>query len=91
MLETPLDDGLTETQVTKLFSKLSGLKGIPIEIQAEYSTAMGFIDLTTAEKLNYNYAEIDEFVMNILNDMNLEKEDNTYKMNGINIYLSRTI
>ena len=92
--ETPHDRGLTQTDAADLISMLHGLEGIPIEIQAENSTAMGFINMTDAEFMNYDYKLLTEFVQEILNDMNKETPDCSYEMElpgvgTIDIWISR--
>ncbi len=93
LLEKPLDEGLTKAEVIDLFDMLSGTSAIPIEIQAENSVAMGFINLTDAEFLNYDYTGLTNKVRAILNDMDLENEGCSYEIeNGhghSTIYLSR--
>ena len=93
LLEKPLDAGLTKNESTKLFDRLHGIEAIPIEIQAEHSTAMGWINLTDAEILNYEYTGLTEFIQTILEDMENENPDGVYVYddgtNEIDIFLTR--
>ena len=92
--EKPLDEGLTRSEVMDLFDILSGVEAIPIEIQGDVnSTAMGFINLTDADWMDYDYSKLEDVVKNILNDMNNEKDPPIYECpnnNGVTtIWLSR--
>ena len=92
--EKPLDEGLTRSEVMDLFDMLSGVEAIPIEIQGDVnSTAMGFINLTDADWMDYDYSKLEDVVKNILNDMNNEKDPPIYECpnnNGVTtIWLSR--
>ena len=91
--EKPLDEGLTKEEVMDMFDLLSGAEAIPIEIQGESSSAMGFINLTDAEYMNYDYTALEDYISGILNDMEKEDEDCEYEIannHGVStIYLSR--
>ena len=91
--EKPLDEGLSQEEVIDLMDLLSGRDMIPIEIQANNSSAMGFINLTDAEFMNYDYSGLIQEVRRILNDMENEREDCTYYVKNncgeSSMYLSR--
>lgn len=92
--EKPLDEGLERSEVMDLFDMLKGTSGIPIEIQGEWSTSMGFIDTDDADSLGYDYTVIEAFVREILEDMDKESPDCCYTVNvpdvgNIDIWLSR--
>ena len=91
--EKPHDEGLTKAEVMDLYDMLSGVEAIPIEIQGEYSTAMGFINLTDAEFMNYDYSNLESYIQEILNDMEKENEDCEYQIDTncgySTIYMSR--
>jgi hypothetical protein len=93
LLEKPLDEGLSKSEVMNLFDMLSGVNAIPIEIQGEHSTAMGFINLTDAEFMNYDYTKLEDFVKSVLNDMNNENDNCEYEVENncgySTLYLSR--
>lgn len=93
LFERPLDDGITAGESMELFNKLHGIKAIPIEIQNENSTAMGWINLADAEILNYDYTGLTEFIQTILGDMKNENPDGVYVYdngtNEIDIFLAR--
>lgn len=78
-IEKPLDEGLSVEDIKDIYEKLSGVNAIPLEIQGEHSSAMGFINLTDAEYMNYDYTALEETVKSVLNDINNENEDNTYE------------
>lgn len=94
--EKPHDEGLLRAEITDLYDMLSGVDAIPMEVQGEYSSAMGFINLTDAEILDYGYnagSPVYEFVKEILDDMRNETPSGEYVFeyhgNEIRIYLSR--
>lgn len=93
LLEKPLDEGLSKSEVMDLFDMLSGANAIPIEIQGENSAAMGFINLTDAEFMNYDYTKLENFVKSVLNDMNNENDNCEYEVENncgySTLYLSR--
>jgi hypothetical protein len=93
LLERPLDCGITSSEATMLFNKLHGTEAIPIEFQAEFSSAMGWINLTDAEILKYDYAGLNEFIVRILENVDNEKISHEYTYddgrNEIEIFLSR--
>ncbi len=92
--EKPLDEGLDRWEVIELFDKLHGASGIPFEVQAENSVAMGFINRLDAEFMNYDYTKVEELVRRVLNDMQYESPDCRYSVHfknvgDIDIWLSR--
>ena len=77
--EKPHDEGLKLSEVTELYQMLpDGTEAVPVEFQGEYSTAMGFIDIETADRMDYIYTELEEYVKEILNDMDMESPDGRY-------------
>lgn len=79
--EKPLDEGLSRAEVTGLFDHLNGVHAIPIEVQGEFSTAMGFINVTDAELIDFSYGEgtdIYEFIKGILDDTGKETPTGEY-------------
>lgn len=72
-IQKPLDEGLSEKEIIMLFKSLSGTHAIPMEIQAENAVAMGFVNLTDAEFMNYDLRKLEEFVKEIISDV--EKEN----------------
>ena len=100
LIERPHDEGINQEETVKLFSKLHGRYGIPYEVDGEYSSAMGFINLSDAEIMDYNYGEgsgVYQFIQSILNDMGNENESKEYSYeshgefftNTIDIYIGR--
>ena len=93
--EKQLDEGLNREELNDLYDLVSGVDVIPIEIQGESSTAMGFINLTDAEYMDYDYTKLEEVVRSVLNDMDKENSDYEYEVenrHGVStIYLSRDI
>lgn len=91
LLEKPDDEGLTKKDVLALYDLLKSETGVPVEIDNPLgtSTAMGFIAMEAGEKLNWNYDSLNMFVGRILSDMNLEREDHTYRHQDLVIWLTR--
>ena len=93
--EKMLDEGLNREELNDLYDLVSGVDVIPIEIQGEFSTAMGFINLTDADYMNYNYTKLKEFIRTILNDIDKENDSCEYEIEnkyGIStIFLSRNL
>lgn len=92
LFERPLDEGLTQQESNELFEKLHGTTAIPIEIEAEFSVAMGWINLVDAEILDYDTTGLKEFIRNILENMEKENSDGEYTYdNGseIEIFMAR--
>ena len=93
--EKSLDEGLTRDEMTCLIDMLHAEQSIPMEIQGEFSVAMGFIDVIAAYMLDYDYegSGFVEYVTSIMNDMNLEHDDGCYSFEfrgqEFNVYLSR--
>ena len=55
-----------------------GTEAVPVEFQGEYSTAMGFIDIETADRMDYISTELNGYVKKILDDMDMESPDGRY-------------
>ena len=91
LLEKESSTGLLRSEVIDLFDMLDSTEAYPIEISAKShdSVAMGWITPEAAEKLDYIYSGLEDFVANILDDMNNETEDGRYEFNELSIYLSR--
>jgi hypothetical protein len=92
--EKPVDEGLTRSEAIDMMDMLpEGDEFLPIEINAETheSVAEGFIAMSFAEKLNYDYENsgLNKFIANILDDMNNEREDCTYEFADGQIWLTR--
>jgi len=78
LMEKPLDEGLTKTEICDLYDMLSGVEGIPVDIQGEYSAAMGFITTEIAEQMDYDISALTEAIQGILNDMENESAECEY-------------
>ena len=85
--------GLTKEDTIYLFDMLNHDSAYPIEIfnTGGESSAMGFITNKAAEKIEYDYetSGLNNFVSNILADMNLESPTKEYTFKDIHIYLTR--
>lgn len=83
--EKPHDDGLTRKEIVELFDQLNGARAIPIEVQGFFSAAMGFVNLTDAELIDYAYlqgSDLYRFIEGILNDQESETETGEYVFSG---------
>jgi len=89
LYERELDDGLDRIEIQELLDLCKTTKVIPLEIQGEYSTAMGFITLEMAESMNYNLDPFEEYVKSILDDMENETENHEYEYDVFRMYLNR--
>ena len=58
LIEKPHDEGLTRSEVCDLYDMLDGVEVIPVDIQAEYSAAMGFVSVEAAEALDYDLEKV---------------------------------
>jgi len=87
------EDGLTRNDVIDLFDILNNGEAYPIEVEAKEHecVAMGFITPEAAELFDYDYEEsgLNDFIANILDDMNNESDDCCYEFQGVKIWLSR--
>ncbi len=99
MLERPLNKGLELEEVAHLLAMVNDKSYIPVEIQGENSSAMGFIGTKKAEEIDYTYLEgsnLYEFIQDILEDMDNETPDKSYKFKSqkkipVKIFLTRNI
>lgn len=91
--EKPVDEGMIRSEAIDLIDMLSEGEFLPIEIEAKghESVAIGFITLDFADKLNFDYegSGLNQFIANILDDMNNEREDCTYDFAEEKIWLTR--
>ncbi len=74
-----LDEGLTKEEITDLFDMLKGVHAIPMEVQSEGSVAMGFVNCTDAELMDYDLQPLAAFVREILEDPSKESENGEYE------------
>ena len=83
-------DGLIKSETIDMIDMLTGDSYFPLEIEANghECCAMGFIDVETAEYLDYDYTDLDDFVAEILDDVEKEHDDCIYDFNGCSIWLS---
>ena len=91
----PNDEGLKRAEVMDLLDTFLDEEVIPHEIQGESSSALGFIKLSDADHLNYEYFEETEYynkIKEILNDKSLENDSDIYAFyidgNAYTVYIS---
>lgn len=72
------DDGLDAFDILTLSRTISGTKVLTLSVQAENACAEGFIELTTADALNYDLKNFSEHIRSILNDTAKENADCIY-------------
>lgn len=92
LIEKPSCEGLTKSEVMKLYDMLSTPEGFPIDIGDTNgcSAAMGFITPEAAEELMYEYGQnsaLGEFISSILDDSNKESEDGIYTFKDFKIWM----
>lgn len=87
LIQKSLDNGLTKAENTALGHMIEDEEIIPIEIQGENASAMGFIGLDMAEKLSYNYEKLTAFIREILNDVTKEHSTGLYRFADNEDYL----
>ncbi len=78
-IQKPLDEGLTKSEAISLFDVVKGITAIPIEVQSENAVAMGFVNLTDAALMNYNFNPLIAFVREIISDVTNENETGQYE------------
>ena len=78
-IQKPLDEGLERNEVLDLFDMLKGVSGIPMEVQSENTVAMGFVNRTDAKLMNYDMRKLEEFVRNIISDVENENSSECYE------------
>ena len=92
LIEKPGTKGLKRSEVMDMFDSLNEDNAYPIEIPNSNgeSSAMGFITASGAEKIDYDYDDgFNQFVGDILADMELESPDGTYEFEGLRIFITR--
>lgn len=91
LIEKEVERGLSRTEIIDLTDFFEYQEMLPIEIEGDNSSAMGFISRNYAEKIDYDYEKsgLNQFIANILNDKSLESNDCTYNFVGGYIYLTR--
>lgn len=98
LVEKRCNVGMSRKEVISLLGLLRHSEVYPVEFEGDHENfAMGFITRSAAELLDYNYkyynnSSLGQYIRDILNDVNLEREDCTYEYNGsvsIKIFLSR--
>ena len=76
--QVPLDEGFQLMDTVELFRKLRGKEGIPLDIQGENAAAIGYISMSDAAKLNFDYSGLEQFVRSVLDDTDKETADGKY-------------
>lgn len=96
LCEKPDCEGLIRSDAIDLIDMLTDTEFYPIELPAKYvaSSAMGFISTKFAKELDYDYELLNQFIANILDDMDNENENCIYMFPDNNnpigtIWLSR--
>lgn len=86
-IQKPLDEGLQRNEILDLFDMMKGVSAIPMEVQAENTIAMGFVNRTDAELMGFDLRQLEEFVRNIISDVENEDSSKYYKYsaNGVGI------
>ena len=91
MYEVTTDEGMTASEMMKLYDLIGGSEAIPYEVNGCNSCAIGLISIEFADKeLDYNYSEgsfVYELIKSVISDMENETEDGLY--NNGTIWLNR--
>lgn len=93
--EKPIPRGLTKAEITCMLGLLPEFtEAYPVEFDntGSESSAMGFIAIEAAEKLDYMTGQnspIAEYIGGILADTNLESEIGEYEFEGLKIFIMR--
>lgn len=95
LIEKEISDGLSRAEIIAICDLIKGNSMYPIEIDssAETSSAMGFITSDAADSLDYDYASsgLNDFVGNILGDMDNETANGTYSFKNLSLKITRNI
>ena len=101
LVEKHCNIGMSRKEAISLLGLLRHSEVYPVEFEGDHENfAMGFITRSAAELLDYNYkyynnSSLGWYIRDILNDVNLEREDCTYEYKRtdssvlIKIFLSR--
>ena len=89
LIEKAVTDGLTREEINRLLNLVDSDEVYPIEIEADDSSAMGFISSRAGYKINYDYeySGLNDFVRLILRSEDKISNDNKYQFRGVDIYL----
>lgn len=89
LLQTPLESGLNQESILSIANSLQpGEEYIPFSTSENNSSAHGFIRATVLEELDWQANKIEEFVKEMIGDMEKESENGFYEMdNGLCIYI----
>lgn len=88
LVEKPISDGLTRAEAMDLIDML-GEEFYPIVFDADHQecSALGFITVGAAEKLNYDYHALSAYIGIILDDLNKENPEYEYEFEGLKIWM----
>lgn len=89
LMETEFENGLDVENLSKMTSYLKSSYVFPLDIQAEFSSAIGFITTEASEKLNYRHESIEAFIKPILGDMDNEILSGEYTTSDLRILMRR--
>lgn len=91
LIEKPIEEGLCRSDILKMLDNLKTDDLYPIEIDNKRgeSVAMGFITSGYADTFNYDYAMLNEYIGDILADMELETQSHEYVLERGKILLTR--
>jgi len=94
LIEKECGTGFTINEIQELYKKMNHEKGYPIEIYNNNgeSSAMGFISESGYNKCAEDPQKIlENYIGEILGDMNLENDSHTYIYDNLVVYLTRNI
>lgn len=79
-IEKPIDEGLSREETMALACMVKGdMCMMTADSKGGQSNANGFINYEAAEKLSFEYSALEDYIGEILADINLESEDGRYE------------
>lgn len=102
LIERPADgENLSRSEIVELLDMLNNADDIiPLEVEGDNSSAMGFITGPAADTLDFDLQNLKNYIAGILNDMTKENTDNTYdytefddygESSTLTVFLSRNV
>lgn len=83
------DRALKKQSYAELLAMVKGSEVLRVEIEADNveCSAMGFISYEAAEKLDFDYTDLNKYISEILDDLEKENDQHLYTYQGLSIYM----
>lgn len=88
-LQRQYDDALTKEEIQALLKLVNDEKVLPVELPGKNVVADGFVSLSAALKVDLD--KFYDYIVEILNDVTLERPDCRYQNQGLNILIAYNI